>query len=181
MTTTKRLALLLLAIATVLAIATPTLAVDIQAFDSSTACSGTGYTFAGIAQRVCTAFGKAEGSVLIRDLSSCQTGTVYSGGDCTTAGLSNNGPDVLCFIGGGFTGAAWFDGCHRRKLKAAAEAGTPACTSHSQPNGIHYTDSDGSWILHSPDAKLLLELLRAVEDAEKAEWLKAQGAHFVRT
>jgi len=178
MTTTKSLSLLLLAIATILAIATPTLAVDIQVFDSSTACDGAGFTFSGIGPNVCAAFN--SGSVQIRDLSSCQTGTVYNGGGCTTSLSSANGPNVDCFIGGGFTGAAWFNNCRRRKLQAAAEAGTSECTSHAQPTGIHYTHSEGSWILPSADATLLLDLLRAVEDAEKAEWLKAQGAHFVR-
>ncbi|KAG0557760.1 hypothetical protein KC19_11G155200 [Ceratodon purpureus] len=154
-------------------------AVDIQGFADSGACSGSGYTFPGIAQQVCTAMN--VGSVLIRDLSSCQTGRAYRGGGCTTAVLSGNGPTVWCFTGGSFTGAAWFNGCRRRRLQAADDHVDDKCSSSAEPNGVHYTPdiSTGSWIVKTPDAAQMLADLMAVDDAEKVNWLKAHGAYHV--
>lgn len=167
---------------TVLAVMTmQSSAVDIQGFANAGACSGSGYTFPGIAQQVCTAMN--VGSVLIRNLASCQTGRAYRGGGCTTAVLSGNGPTVWCFTGGSFTGAAWFNGCRRRRLQGTTTTDDhdDKCSSSAEPNGVHYTPdiSTGSWILKTPDAAQMLADLMAVDDAEKVNWLKAHGAYHV--
>ncbi|XP_024357897.1 uncharacterized protein [Physcomitrium patens] len=153
-------------------------AVDIQGFDNSAACTGTGYTFPGIAQRTCAAFTN-EGSILIRDLSSCQTGRAYRNGGCTTEVGNGNGPTVWCFVGGSYTGAAWFNNCRRRRLQA--DNSHESCTSTSAPNGVHYTEhlSKGSWILHSDNATELMAELKKIVDEEKVNWLKARGAYLI--
>lgn len=153
-------------------------AVDIQGFDNAGACSGSGYTFPGIGQQVCTAMN--VGSVLIRDLSSCQTGRAYRGGGCTTAVLSGNGPTVWCFTGGSFTGAAWFNNCRRRRLQGDDHHDNK-CSSTAEPNGVHHTPdiSTGSWILKTSDAAKMLADLMALDDAEKVNWLKSHGAYHV--
>lgn len=152
-------------------------AVDIQGFSSSSACSGSGYTFPGIAQRVCTAMD--VGSVLIRDLSSCQTGRVYRNGGCTTLVGSGNGPNVRCFVGGSFTGADWLNGCSQR-LQEAESSGS-RCTDKAVPNGVHFTESisRGSWILKTLNPTEVMNQLLDVHDAEKVDWLKALGAYHV--
>jgi len=178
-------AILLLAMIAMTMILVPTSqAVDIQGFDSATACEGTGFTFAGIGQQLCTVFVTTQGSVQVSGLSLCQTAETFTGGGCTTLVLSANGPAVQCFIGGGYTGALWINGCRRRRLQENIASGAATkCTGQEMvPTGVHFTESAsaGSWILHTPNATYVLELLRAIEEAEaKVEWLKAQGAHFV--
>ncbi|KAJ7566910.1 hypothetical protein O6H91_02G123800 [Diphasiastrum complanatum] len=161
-------------------------AVDIVGFSDSSQCSGSGYTFAGIAQQVCCAFG-STGSILIRDLASCQTGAVYRNGGCTTQVGSGNGPNVLCYVGGSFSGGAWFNGCSRTNAMTTSsfipqnENKATCCTSTVAPNGIIYTKdfAKGAWVLKSDNAKAMLSQLESVHDAEKVNWLKEQGAHLV--
>lgn len=168
---------ILLVVTTLMVITAHVKAVDIQGFSSSSACSGSGYTFPGIGARICTAMN--VGSILIRDLRSCQTGRAYRGGGCTTAVLSGNGPTVWCFTGGSFTGAAWFNNCRRRRLQGAADE--TSCTNTAAPNGVHYTPdlSKGSWVLKTPNATAALAELEGVDDAEKVNWLNAHGAYHV--
>jgi hypothetical protein len=170
---------LLLLMTTWMVITVNVKAVDIQGFSSSSACSGSGYTFPGIAQRVCASM--SVGSVLIRDLSSCQTGRVYRNGGCTTLVSSGNGPNVRCFVGGGFTGADWLNGCRRRRLQGAETSGSQCTDKADVPNGVHYSESlsKGSWILKSLNATDVMSQLLGVDDAEKVDWLKALGAYHV--
>jgi hypothetical protein len=168
--------LLLLLLTTWMVITVDVQAVDIQGFSSSSSCSGSGFTFAGIAQRICAVMN--VGSVLVRDLSSCQTARVYKNGGCSNQVGSGNGPNVRCFVGGGYTGADWLNGCRRRQ---GPQTSGGHCTDKDAPNGVHYTESlsTGSWILKTLNATDVMSQLLGVEDAEKVNWLKALGAYHV--
>jgi len=121
------------------------------------------------------------GAVLIRDLSSCQTGRAYRDGGCTTQVSNGNGPTVWCFVGGGFTGADWLNGCRRRRLQGAETDSGSQCTHKDVPNGVHHTESlsAGSWILKTPNATAIMNQLMGVDEAERVNWLKALGAYHV--
>lgn len=148
-------------------------AVDIAVFNSASSCSGNGFTFAGISSQVCAAFN--GGSVLIRDLSSSQTGRVFNGGGCTTKVGQGTGPDVRCFVGGGFTGALWFNG------RVSESSSSSRCTSSITPNGILFTKdiTKGAWVLKASNPNDLMAQLQTLhDDAHKVAWLQQQGAYF---
>ncbi|KAJ7559804.1 hypothetical protein O6H91_04G102200 [Diphasiastrum complanatum] len=150
-------------------------AVDIVGFSDS------------IGQAICCDFGNT-GSILIRDLASCQTGFVFRDGGCTTQVGSGNGPSGWCHIGGSFSGAVWNNHCGWTDATTTTSSSfisqnenkATRCASTVAPNGIIYTKdfSKGAWILKTDNAKDMLSQLESVHDAEKVNWLKERGAHL---
>lgn len=98
---------------------------------------------------------------------------VYRNGGCTTLVGSGNGPNVRCFVGGGYTGADWLNGC--------VEGEHEGCTHTAVPDGVHYTENvaTGSWVLKTPYASKVMAELMAIDNDHKVDWLKAHGAHYV--
>lgn len=159
-------------------------AVDITFFDNSGACTGEGYTFSDIAGQTCAEVSN-EGSVLIRGLSSAETGLVFRNGGCTTEVFSGQGPTVWCIVGGDFTGAYWYTSSAESITSTTTsreETRSSNCSSVMPPHSILFTkdSSKGAWVLkaNSIAAEDLMAQLRSVDDATKVSWLKEQGSHF---
>jgi hypothetical protein len=159
-------------------------AVDITFFDNSGACTGEGYTFSDIAGQTCAEVTN-EGSVLIRGLSSAETGLVFRNGGCTTEVFSGQGPTVWCIVGGDFTGAYWYTSSAESITSTTTsreETRSSNCSSVMPPHSILFTkdSSKGAWVLkaNSIPAEDLMAQLRSVDDATKVSWLKEQGSHF---
>jgi hypothetical protein len=159
-------------------------AVDITFFDNSGACTGSGYTFSDLPPLDCAVVTN-EGSVEISGLSSTDTGLVFRNGGCTTQVFSGQGPTVWCIVGGGFTGAYWYDSSAESITSTTTsreETNSSKCSSVMPPHSILFTkdSSKGAWVLkaNSIAAEDLMAQLRSVDDAAKVSWLKEQGAHF---
>lgn len=153
-------------------------AVDIIFYTSTSACSGDGYSFNGVAAQVCCAVSASSGgSVLVTSASSSVASRFYRGGACTTQ--VGTGSGNFCLVGGQFTGAFWFNGSRRRSL--LGDAGSNKCDSVMKPTGVVYTEdaSQGHWMLTCSDAAELFSQMQNVTDAEKVNWLMARGATYV--
>lgn len=151
-------------------------AVDIIFYTSTSACSGGGYSFNGVAAQVCCAVSASSGgSVLVTSASSSVASRFYRGGACATQ--VGTGSGNFCLLGGQFTGAYWFNSRRRSLL------GDIKCESAMKPTGVVYTEdaSQGHWMLtcSSDAAAELFSQMQNVTDAEKVNWLMARGATYV--
>lgn len=148
-------------------------AVDIIFYDQTDACGGTGFSFNGVdAQVCCLADG---GSVLVTSSDSCKTSQVYRNGGCSDNTPTLTGTGNICYIGGAYTAAFWFNSCRRRSLLS-----DDGCTSQGNPSGVVFTHdaAKGNWVLESSDAADLHSQLSDISDAEKVNWLQTRGAIF---
>ena len=152
-------------------------AVDIIFYTRTSACSGGGYSFNGVAARVCCAVSASDGgSVLVTSASSSVHSRFFRGGAC--ANQVGTGSGNFCLVGGRFTGAFWFNGRRRSLL---GDAASNECDSVMKPTGVVYTEdaSKGHWMLTCSDAADLFSQMQNVTDAEKVNWLRARGATYV--
>lgn len=153
-------------------------AVDIIFYESTSACSGPGYTFNNIAAQVCCEVSASDGgSVFVTSASSSTASLFYRGGGCTSQ--VGTGSGNFCLLGGQFTGAYWYNARRRSLL---GEAGSFNCDGQmKKPTGVVYTDdaSKGHWSLTCSDAAELFSQMKNVTDGEKASWLIARGATYI--
>ncbi|BFI19389.1 hypothetical protein MPTK1_7g02903 [Marchantia polymorpha subsp. ruderalis] len=155
-------------------------AVDIIFYSNTGACSGSGYSFNGIARQVCCVAN--GGSVLFRDMDGCKTSRVYRNGGCNNNQVGSATGNI-CYVGGGFTSGYWYQSCRRRSLLDDATSDMTKCLSQAKPTGLVFTEdsSKGSWILKSSNAVELSSQVENMTDAEKVNWFKANGASFENT
>jgi hypothetical protein len=151
--------------------------VDIIFYESTSQCSGSGYSFNGIGPQICCEVSAQDGgSVLVTSTSgSSQASLFYRNGGCTTQVGSGSGN--FCLEGGQFTGAYWYN-ARRRSLMGDSRT----CNSQMKPTGVVYTEdsSKGNWILNTAEAAEMYSQMQNVPDSEKASWLQSHGATYTQ-
>lgn len=150
-------------------------AVDIVFYSDTNGCDGNAIGCYGIGSSVCcTASASQGGSVLVTNAGSGVLSDVYRNGGCSTI---VGGPDRsnVCYVGGQFTGAFWYNGRRRSLL-----AGPTTCDTQMEPNSVIFTEDStkGHWILVTSDVAQLSSQMQTVPAAEKVNWLKSRGAIY---
>ncbi|KAG6544048.1 hypothetical protein Mapa_014571 [Marchantia paleacea] len=151
--------------------------VDIMAFHSEKACSGSGLSFYDVDPHHCVSFDPEMGSILFPNLASCEKALVFRRGSCDEQVASGSGPS--CFIGGAISGGKYKDNkCSRRRNLLSDSADRPCVKT--RPTGVVYTEdyTRGTWVLPTHNATQIFSYLAGIPTVEKKNWLESQGAHL---